>query len=707
MIDRVIKRDGRKAKFSERKIREAISFAMRSTNYSTYNIIGQITEACINCINIKYEGQKYIGVEDIQDTIISILKEMNLNTVAEHFIEYREDRTKVRETKSAVMKAIRKIGEETLRDNANVGNNFSAKLLQIASVSNKWYNLANMPKEHAKAHEQGDIHIHDADSFNLTTNCLHLETGNIIKSGFNTGYGTIGRPNSIESAAELSCILLQSTQNDLFGGQSHVNFDNDMSDFVQSTREKIKKKAYTIWNMQEYNSIKNESLDKFIEDEVVKHVRQAMQGVCFNLNTMHSRAGSQVPFSSVNIGIPKNKDAALVCQLFLEEYDKGMAKGEQMIFPNIIFRVKKGVNTEETDPYYYLLQLAIKVASHRMNPTFRNLDSSVDLPYYKRGILASTMGCRTNTMDNINGPDGPNSRGNIAPVSLNLVRVGIESNHDWNKFYKLLNKKMNLQRDELLFRYDTLKKLKVRDLPFVAGQGLILGSKGLKEDDNIEPILKNGTWGIGFIGLAETLISMTGKHHGQDEATYNKAIEIMEFMYNKVQDFKKETHLNFALYATPAEGLSGRFTDIDLGKFGKIKNVTDRGFYTNSFHIPVYYNISALKKAKLEAPFHKLCTGGMISYFEIDGGNQIEREEYIKRHLKWCLNNTDIVYFAYNFRIRYCKQCGQEATMDMVKCDCGSTNFQGVSRVTGYMSLDERFGPGKIKEREARITHKI
>lgn len=708
MVQRVVKRDGRKVKFSERRIREAISKAMRDVGFSTYNVIGNITDACINAINVKYDNfESYVTVEEIQNTIIEVLDEMGLDKAAKHFEEYRDDRTKTREMKSDVMRAIQKIGEETERDNANVGNNFSAKLLQIASIANKWSNLATMPKEHSKAHEQGDIHIHDADSFNLTINCLQIDTGDILNKGFNTGYGTIRKPKSIESAGELSCILLQSTQNDLFGGQSHVNFDNDMAEYVEMTRQKVKGEVYEIWNLQKYNDIDGEALKKLVEERTKERVRQAMQGVCYNLNTMHSRAGSQVPFSSVNIGIPKNDDAALVCKMFLEEYNKGMGKGEQMIFPNIIFRLKKGVNFEKNDPYRYLYDLALRVSAQRMNPTFRLLDNPMDLEFYNKGILGATMGCRTNVCSNINGEDGPGGRGNIAPVSINLVRLGIEANGDWNKFFKSLDKIITLCDEQLMYRYDVLKNLKIKDLPFVAGQGILKGSEGLDGNDSIEPILKQGTWGIGFIGIAETLIAMMGVHHGESKEALSKAHEIIDFMENKVNELKNKRQLNYSLYATPAEGLSGRFTKIDNKKYGNIEKVTDMGFYTNSFHVPVYYNISSTDKADIEAPFHKQCTGGMISYFEIDGGDIETRAKYIERHLNYCVNNTDIVYVAYNFRIKYCKDCGENMTLDMTSCpSCGSSKAQGISRVTGYMSLDERFTPGKVAERAARTTHK-
>lgn len=422
---------------------------------------------------------------------------------------------------------------------------------------------------------------------------------------------------------------------------------------------------------------------------------------------------SQVPFSSVNIGIPKGateqleKDAALVCELFLKEYSKGMGKGEQMIFPNIIFRLKKGVNVNPEDPYRYLFDLAVKVAARRMNPTFRLVDSPLDLPYYERGIIPATMGCRTNVLENINGPEGPAARGNNAPVSMNLVRLGIEAKGDWGKFFKSLDKLMDLCDRQLMHRYEILKNLKVKDLPFVIGQGMMRGSENLDANDSIEPILLNGTWGIGFIGLAETLKVMMGVHHGESELAYEKAHEIMNFMHQKVQDFKEKHHLNYSLYATPAEGLSGRFVAIDKKKYGEIKGVTDKGYYTNSFHVPVEYNISAIKKADLEGPFHPLCTAGMISYFEIDGGDLESKARYIQKHLLYCIENTDAVYVAYNFRIKYCKECGTDVLLELSKCPaCGGTRMQGVSRVTGYMSLDERFGAGKAAERAARTIHK-
>ena len=302
-----------------------------------------------------------------------------------------------------------------------------------------------------------------------------------MESGFNTGYGTINRPKRIETAAELSCILLQSSQNDMFGGQAHPDFDNDMSIFIEPTRQEIRSDLEAL-------GIEEERIEKIVEERLSSRVHQAMQGIVYNLNTMHSRAGSQVPFSSINLGIPKDKDAAMICEIFLQEYEKGLGKGEQPIFPNIIFRVKKGVNREPEDEYYYLYKLACQVAAKRMNPTFMNIDADFNKEYYDKGYMPATMGCRTYVMKNINGEPGCKGRGNIAPVTINLPRIGIEAKGDIDKFFEILKSRLILAKESLLHRYGILKKLRVKDLPFVAGQKLIKGAENLEEEDSIEPI---------------------------------------------------------------------------------------------------------------------------------------------------------------------------------------------------------------------------
>ena len=691
----VVKRDGREVEFNADKIANAIKGAAReiNVNLKTSEVL-DIVQKVIKYIEVS--GENRISVEQVQNLVEKALKNSELNNVVEAYENYRKERTKVREIKSDLMRAISKIGVETDRDNANVGNNFSSKLLRIASESNKWHNLASMPKHLSKAHEIGDLYYHDLDSYNLTTNCLHIPTREILENGFNTGYGTINAPKRIETAAELSCILLQSTQNDMFGGQSHPDFDNDMGIFVEPPRQEI------IEELKELG-VPSEKVEEIAEKRLRKRIHQAMQGVVYNLNTMHSRAGSQVPFSSMNLGIPYTSDAALVCEIFLLEYEKGLGKGEQPIFPNIIFRVKEGVNREPNDPYFYLYELACRVAAKRMNPTFMNIDADFNKEYYDKGYMPATMGCRTYLMKNINGEAGCKGRGNIAPTTINLPRIGIQAKGSVEKFFELLDERMALAKESLMHRYGVLKNLRVKDLPFVAGQGLMKGTEGLSPDDSIEPILKQGTWVIGFIGLAETLVALVGKHHGEDKEARELGVKIVEHLRAYCDRLTEETKLNWSAYATPAEGLSGKFIKQDQKVFGIIKGVTDKEYYTNSYHVPVGCAISIKDKIDIEAPYHKLCNGGHISYLEVDDSPS---GEDIMSILNYAYKNTNISYLGVNFHIRYCKNCGTYLHNNEGKCpSCGSTDIQGISRVTGYLSLDERFGPGKYQERQDRVTH--
>ena len=691
----VVKRDGREVKFDSNKIVNAIKKASDEIGEQLGE--QQILECIQRVIEyIQLAQKEKVSVEEVQNLVEKALVDSNHKNIQRAYSSYRRERTRIREIKSDLMKAIEKIGIETDRDNANVGNNFSSKLLRIASESNKWHNLYNMPKYLAKAHEVGELYFHDLDSYNLTTNCLHIPTGEILKRGFNTGYGTIKPPKRIETAAELSCILLQSTQNDMFGGQSHPDFDNDMAEFIEPTRKEIRKELISY-------GLEGEKLEKLVEEKLRLRIHQAMQGIVYNLNTMHSRAGSQVPFSSINLGIPNSKDAALVCEIFLKEYEKGLGKGEQPIFPNIIFRVKKGVNREIEDPYYYLYKLACEVTSKRMNPTFMNIDADFNKEYYDQGYLPATMGCRTYLMKNINGEPGCKGRGNIAPITINLPRIGIEANKDIDKFFQILEERLILSKEALLHRYSVLKNLRVKDLPFVAGQGLMKGSEGLEAEDSIEPILKQGTWGIGFIGLAETLYSLLGCHHGESQEARELGLRIVGFIREYTDRLIEETKLNWSCYATPAEGLSGKFIKKDKKIFGIIKGVTDKEYYTNSFHIPVNYNISIKDKIDIEAPYHKLCNAGHISYIEVDDSPSPEN---IMDIINYAYKHTNISYIGVNFHIRYCKDCGETLLSNESKCPkCNSRDIQGVSRVTGYLSLDERFGPGKYEERIDRKSH--
>lgn len=690
----VIKRDGRRVNFDHSKIFNAIARSAKDNNIEVD--VEKISISVEERINDLYKNE--ITVEQIQDLIEDTLVDLKLEAIKNSYANYRKERTRIRDLKSELMDTVHNIGIETDRDNANVGNNFSSKLLRIASETNKWHNLSKMPKHLAKLHEQGDLYYHDLDSYNLTTNCLHIDTGSVFEKGFNTGYGTIRKPKRIESAAELSCILLQSSQNDMFGGQSHVNFDNDMAPYVGSTREEIKAEYAPL-----RSALSEDAFNAFVEEKLISRVHQAMQGIVYNLNTMHSRAGSQVPFSSLNIGLPATDDAALVCQIFLEEYEKGLGKGEQPIFPNIIFRVKKGVNRGKNAPYAYLYKLACRVAASRMNPTFMNIDADFNLKYYEKGILPATMGCRTYICSNVNGPEGPNRRGNNAPTTINLPRIGILAKGNLDTFWELLDNRLDLTKASLLHRYEVLKHLKMKDLPFVVGQGLMLGSEGLGPNDSIDPVLKNGSWAIGFIGLAETLIALTGHHHGENEEARELGYRIIEHIRHYTDQTTEETHMNWSCYATPAEGLSGKFIVQDKERFGIIPGVTDKDYYTNSFHVPVNYSISIIDKIQIEAPFHKLCNAGHISYIELDG---YPDEETIEKIIDYAYDHSNISYIGINFHLRYCKDCGKVLNEQTSKCPkCNSTHIQGISRVTGYLSLDERFGTGKSAERKDRLSH--
>ena len=646
---KVIKRDGRKIKFNEDKIEKALISAVEGTNSDlTMKQIAKIRNLAVE--KIEELKMDLISVETIQDIVISALEQLAHNTLAKAYNSYRIDRTKSREQNSNIAVLINKIGIETDRDNANVGNNFSAKLLRIASEANKWQILLKvLPKHLSRPHESGDYYIHDLDSYNLTINCLHVPAKKVLEYGINTGYGTINTPQSIETAAQILCIVLQASQNDMFGGQSLPNFDNDLVPFVQKTRNRIKKEYEAI-------GVPAKKIEEYVETKVRKSVDQAMQGVVFNLNTMHSRAGSQVPFSSINLGLPKNKDAAMICESFLKQYNKGLGNGEQPIFPNIIFRVKDGVNKRPTDPYYYLFDLACEVASMRMNPTFMNIDCDFNKAYYDQGILPATMGCRTYIMSNVNGKPGCEGRGNNAPVTINLVKLGILAEKNIEKFFKSFEEMIDLAMEQLLHRYEILKKLKVKDLPFVAGQKLMVGSEKLDPNDSINEIMLNGTWGIGFIGLAETLRLLVGKHHGESEQAQELGLRIIGFLREKCDKFTKKYSLNVSCYATPAEGLSGKFTEIDKKQFGNIKWITDKKYYTNSFHVPVDFPVSFKDKIEIEAPYHKLCNAGHISYVEFD---DYPSKDDIKRVITFAYDKTNINYVGINFHIKYCADCSR------------------------------------------------
>ncbi|MFZ5596358.1 MAG: anaerobic ribonucleoside-triphosphate reductase [Bacillota bacterium] len=502
-------------------------------------------------------------------------------------------------------------------------------------------------------------------------NCIQIPLGRLLADGFNTGHGYIRVPKRPTSATALAAIILQSSQNDMHGGQSFAFFDRDMSPFV-------------------------EDADDF-------ETYQAMEALIYNLNSMHSRAGAQVPFSSLNVGTETGEPARRVVRNLLLAYEAGLGRGENPIFPNIIFRVKKGINLEPGDPNYDLFQLAIKVASKRLNPTFSFMDSSFNREY---GDQVSYMGCRTRVMANRRGPVVTDGRGNLSFTTINLPRVAIRAERDLNKFYRYLSDIMDLAIKQLYHRFTVQAKLKVKDMPFVMGQGLYIGSGDLKPDDPIESVIVNGTLSVGFIGLAEALVALTGRHHGQSEESLRLGHEIVSLMRRKIDEACEEYDLNYTLLATPAEGLSGRFVRLDRKEFGIIPGVTNKDYYTNSFHIPVGFSINSFEKIGIEGHFHKYCNAGHISYVEMSSPpqNNLEAMEAIIRHMA----ASDMGYGAVNFPVDFCTGCNLLGVINEARCpSCGSANIRRVRRITGYLSTVDRFNDSKVSELNDRVPHDL
>jgi ribonucleoside-triphosphate reductase len=673
MFTKVKKRDGRIVDFSKEKITGAIFKAARSVGGEDYETAENLTERVISFV-YKNNKSETPEVEFLQDAVEKVLIETGHARTAKAYILYRSKRTRMRETKSELMDVVKDILVETSRENANVGNSPSAKMLQIASAASKYYYLNNIiPEEMSKAHNCGDVHIHDLDYYGKTLNCLQIDLTELLVKGFNTGYGFIRPPKRISSATAQAAIILQSNQNDMFGGQSFPHFDKTMAEVMRSQ----------------------------CPDTAEEEVFQAMEGLVYNLNTMHSRAGAQVPFSSINIGTDTSKEGRMVNFAMLKAFDKGLGKGESPIFPNLVFRLKEGVNFNPGDPNYDLFQLAMEVSSRRMNPTFSFMDASFNSKY---GDEVAYMGCRTRVIGNRHGEEKAGKRGNITPITLNLPKLALRT-RNIDEFYKQLDKLLQLACNQLLHRFNVIGSLKVKDLPFLMGQKLYMGSENLKDNDEIREAIKNGSLGIGFIGLAETLLVLTGKHHGEDKETWDLGYNIIERMKQATDRFSEEHDLNFVTYATPAEGTAGRFIEKDRKEFGVIKGVTDKAYYTNSFHIPVNHEISIFDKIALEGPFHKLCAAGHISYIELPSSpkSNIPAFEKILKHMRSC----DMGYAGVNFPIDECRSCGNSGLIENECKVCGGEDIRRIRRITGYLSTIDRFNDAKQSELKDRTVHQM
>lgn len=603
------------------------------------------------------------------------------------------------------------------RDNANInGDSPMGAMLQYGANTAKEYNLEYLIKPAiAELHRDGWIHIHDLDFYAWTTTCTQIELRKLFKDGFNTGHGHLRAPKSIGSYAALAAIAIQSNQNDQHGGQSVVDFDYAMAEGVRCTYQKYLKEGYEI--CERLNDLKDKAwiLDYAME-KTTRDTYQAMEGFIHNLNTMHSRAGAQVPFSSINYGTDTSWEGRLAIEQLLLATEAGLGHGETPIFPIQIFRVKEGVNYNPDDPNYDLFKLAMKVSAKRLFPNFAFIDAPFNLQYYKPGhpeTEVAYMGCRTRVMGNVYDPSREIApgRGNLSFTSINLPRLGIESKGDYLTFFKLLDKMLDATMQQLLDRYKIQASRVVRNFPFLMGEGVWMDSDGLSPDDTVGEVLKHGTLSIGFCGLAECLVALNGKHHGEDEFSQELGLRIVGYIRDYCNRKSTELSMNVTCLATPAESLAGRLLRSDRERYGIIKGVTDREYYTNSFHVPVYYHLPALKKIDIEAPYHALTNAGHISYVELDGDptKNLAAFERVVRHMK----EAGIGYGSINHPVDRDPVCGYNGIINDTCPCCGRSEadgvpFERIRRITGYLvgTLD-KWNDAKRAEERDRVKHEV
>lgn len=742
----VVKRNGKKVDFDGSKIAVAIKKGFDSVvtdDERKYNEkdIQKIYQKVIKRIDKEFVSKDIdkIKIEEIQDLIEEELKKNNYEDVYESFSEYRERRAASRQAFSdekkmhKFLKSLESLGlksaseENSKRENANIdGNSAMGTMLQYGSTVSKEFAKAYlMKKKFAEAHDAGDIHIHDMDFLAMgTTTCMQIDLNKLFKNGFSTGHGHLRPPKDIMSYGALAAIAIQSNQNDQHGGQSIPAFDYYMAPGVLMTfKKQFKQSIYELLDFTDFISFVNmdkvaKEVDKLtsiefdmnIFENIYKDSRevkrifekaydtalaktdrttyQAMEAFVHNLNTMHSRAGAQVPFSSINFGTDTSPEGRMVVKNYLLSVDAGLGKGETPIFPISIFKVKEGVNYNKEDPNYDLFKLSCKVSAKRLFPNFSFIDSPFNKQYYKEGDFTTEvgyMGCRTRVLGNVVDPNKAVTpgRGNLSFTTINLPRLGIKhgiitnEKTDLNGFFEDLGNLMDMVKDQLLERFEIQCSKKMYNFPFLFGQGVWLDSEKLKPNDRLRKILKHGTLSIGFIGLAECLKALIGKHHGESDEAQKLGLKIVKFMREKCDEYSKQYNLNFTCLATPAEGLSGRFTGIDKAIYGRIKGVTDREYYTNSFHVPVYYNISVVDKIKKEAPYHEFTNAGHISYIELDGdtANNVEAFEQIVRIMK----ENNMGYAAINHPVDRDPVCGYVGVIGDICPGCGRHSGEGVS----------------------------
>ncbi|SHE81062.1 anaerobic ribonucleoside triphosphate reductase [Alkalibacter saccharofermentans] len=769
MITKIKKRDGREVPFNIGKIADAIYKAASAVEGNNYDMAMELAEKVAIYVQTDL-NTKIPTVEQIQDSVEKVLIEEGHAKTAKKYILYRADRTKVREMNTRLMKVYEDLtfkdakDNDLKRENANIdGDTAMGTMLKYGSEGAKqFYEMFVLNKDHAEAHNKGEIHIHDMDFLTLTTTCCQIDLDRLFKNGFSTGHGFLREPNSIHSYSALACIAIQSNQNDQHGGQSIPNFDYAMAAGVKKTyekcyfvnlskamsllldiedsmdvaikiKEKLKKEknlSPTLEDNGEYLGEELKELEKIAPDkalakkiqrfagknaiiETEKNTYQAMEAFVHNLNTMHSRAGAQIPFSSINYGLDTTPEGRMVVKNLLLATESGLGNGETPIFPIQIYKVKEGINYNKEDKNYDLFKLSCKVSAKRLFPNFSFIDAPFNLKYYREGrpeTEIAYMGCRTRVIGNTFDPDREITygRGNLSFTTVNLPAIAIESKGDKQEFFKLLDEKIDLVIAQLRERYEIQAQKKVKNFPFLMGQGIWIDSDKLGPEDEIREIIKHGTLSTGFIGLAECLKALAGNHHGESDIARKLGIEIISHMRNRMDEASNREKLNYTLIASPAEGTAGRFVRMDKKRYGIIPGVTDREYYTNGFHVPVYHKISAFEKISIEGPYHELTNAGHITYVEIDGdpSNNLEAFEKIVRAMK----ESGVGYGSINHPVDRDSVCGYTGMIGEVCPSCGRKEdhipFERIRRITGYLvgTLD-RFNDAKKAEVHDRIKH--
>ena len=741
MIRFIVKRDGRKVSFNEDKISNAIRKALisahpddKSTSQYEEDLVEKLTRRVVS--DIEKQNLEEPSVENTQDIIEKVLIQEGMASEAKNFILYRQNRTNVRNYNTDLTKIYRDLTSKSTadmdlkRENANIDANAPMGLmLRFGSEGSKDYVRRYVLRpEHSIAHSRGDIHIHDLDFYMLTINCCQIGLKDLFKRGFSTGHGFLREPQSIQSAAALCCIAIQSNQNDMHGGQSIPLFEYDLAPYVAISYSKhlckvicicLRNDEADVSEVKEYCKELYDKYDTCLSDEVQSLIKakvlevlkkydtdeldvtknvdyimseaiklteretyQAMEALIHNLNSMQSRAGAQVPFSSINYGTGTQPEHRMIMKNVLLATDAGLGGGETPIFPVQIFKVKDGINTKKGDPNYDLFELACKVSAKRLFPNFSFLDAPYNAQYYKPGhpeTEVALMGCRTRVVSNYYDKTKEiiPGRGNLSFTTINLPRLAIEAHGSISKFFESLDKMIYMVFDQLMDRFEIIAKKQVLNYPFLMGQGVWVDSGRLNPEDTIEDVIKNGTMSVGFIGLAECLVALIGKHHGESKEAYDLGYKIIKHMRDLTDKHTVDTGLNFSLFSTPAEGLSGRFVKIDKRLYGSIPGVTDREYYTNSFHVPVYYEISAADKIKIEGPFHALCNAGSISYIEMDGDltKNVEAFKNVILYMKEC----GVGYGSINHPVDRCPVCNYVGIIGDVCPRCGRKDGEGVS----------------------------